>query len=79
MEGIKVNDYFTRVLLPIIQPYDISYILFWRNAFNNPNHFYVPYAGHASAADFKKFTEDKKILMNKNISAMYAPVSLKNE
>jgi len=79
MEGIKVNDYFTRVLLPIIQPYNISYILFWRNAFNNPNHFYVPYAGHASAADFKKFTEDKKILMNKNISAMYAPVSLKNE
>ena len=79
MEGIKVNDYFTRVLLPIIQPYNISYILFWRNAFNNPNHFYVPYAGHASAADFKKFAEDKKILMNKNISAMYAPVSLKNE
>jgi mannan endo-1,4-beta-mannosidase len=74
MEGIKVNDYFTRVLLPIIQPYNISYILFWRNAFNNPGHFYVPYAGHASAADFKRFTENKKILMNKNMPAMYTPV-----
>ncbi len=74
MEGIKVNDYFTRVLLPIIQPYNISYILFWRNAFNNPGHFYVPYAGHTSAADFKKFTENKKILMNKNMPAMYTPV-----
>ncbi|HJV77296.1 MAG TPA: glycosyl hydrolase [Paludibacter sp.] len=71
MEGIKVNDYFTRVLLPVIQPYKISYVLFWRNAFNNPNHFYVPYAGHASAADFKKFTETLGILLNKEIQPMY--------
>jgi len=71
MEGIKLTDYFTRILLPTIQPYKISYILFWRNAFNNPNHFYVPYAGHASAADFKKFTDTPGIILNKEISSMY--------
>jgi mannan endo-1,4-beta-mannosidase len=71
MEGVKVNDYFTRVLLPIIQPHKISYVLFWRNAFNNPNHFYVPYAGHASADDFVKFTNTQGILLNKEISSMY--------
>ncbi|MDD3320981.1 MAG: glycosyl hydrolase [Paludibacter sp.] len=72
MEGIKVTDYFTKVLLPIIQSYKISYVLFWRNAFNNPNHFYVPYVGHASAADFKKLTETPGILLNKEISSMYS-------
>ena len=71
MEGIKLTDYFTRILLPTIQPYKISYILFWRNAFNNPNHFYVPYAGHASADDFKKFTDTPGIILNKEISSMY--------
>jgi mannan endo-1,4-beta-mannosidase len=71
MEGIKVNDYFTRILLPIIHPYKISYVLFWRNAFNNLNHFYVPYPGHASAADFVKFTDTQGILLNKEIKSMY--------
>jgi len=71
MEGIKLTDYFTGVLLPIIKPFKIGYVLFWRNAFNNPNHFYVPYAGHASAADFKKFTDTPGILLNKEISSMY--------
>ena len=71
MEGIKLTDYFTGVLLPIIKPFKIGYVLFWRNAFNNPNHFYVPYAGHASAADFKKFTDTPGIILNKEISSMY--------
>jgi len=71
MEGIKLTDYFTKVLLPIIQPYKISYVLFWRNAFNKSTHFYVPYPGHASADDFKKFTETSGILLNKEISPMY--------
>jgi len=71
MEGVKLNDYFTKILYPIIQPYKISYVLFWRNAFNKPTHFYLPYAGHASAADFKKFTGMPGILLNKEISPMY--------
>jgi len=71
LEGVKQKDFFTTVLLPVIQPYKISYLLFWRNAFNKPTHFYVPYAGHESAADFKKFCDMPGILLNNEISSMY--------
>jgi len=71
LEGIKLKDYFTKVLLPVIQPYKISYLLFWRNAFNKPTHFYVPYEGHESAGDFKKFSNSPGILLNKGITPMY--------
>ena len=64
MESIKILDYFTEILYPIIKPYNISYILFWRNAFNKPDHFYVPYKGQTSADDFKKFADFKEILLN---------------
>jgi len=31
----------------------------------------VPYPGHASAADFKKFTDLPGILLNKEMAPMY--------
>ena len=68
MESIKITDYFTRILLPLIEPYEISYVLLWRNAHERPQHFYVPYAGHPAAGDFKKFTGSPKILLNKDIA-----------
>lgn len=71
MEGIKVNDYFTQILWPVMQSYKISYVLFWRNAFNNPAHFYVPYEGHGAASDFKKFTDFPSVLLNKEMNPMY--------
>ena len=74
MESIPVADYFTNILLPTIQPFNISYVLLWRNAFDKPNHFYVPYPGHPSADDFKKFTESKRMMMSNNMSPMYAPI-----
>jgi mannan endo-1,4-beta-mannosidase len=66
LEGVSISDYFTRIVLPTIEPFKISYILFWRNAFNLPNHFYVPYKGHPAADDFKKFCDSEKILMINN-------------
>jgi mannan endo-1,4-beta-mannosidase len=74
-ESIPETDYFTRILYPLIEPYDFSYILFWRNSSskNMRNHFYVPYAGHPASGDFKKFTDNSKILLNKEISSMYNP------
>ena len=67
MEGVKINDYYTKVLLPVIRPFKISYVLFWRNAYRIPTHFYVPFPGHPAADDFKKFTNSPGILMNKEI------------
>lgn len=71
MEGIANPDFFTKVLLPAIAPYKISYVLLWRNAYTIKTHYYAPFPGHASAVDFKKFTDMPEILLNKEIQSMY--------
>jgi hypothetical protein len=73
LEGIKVLDYYTGILLPIIKPYDISYVLFWRNAFVSSlqHHFYVPFAGHPATDDFRKFAGTKTMLMSKDVHNLY--------
>jgi beta-glucosidase-like glycosyl hydrolase len=73
LESIKEPKYYTNILLPVIKPFDISYVLFWRNSFsaNNQKHFYVPFAGHPAVGDFKDFTSKKVILMSKDIHNMY--------
>lgn len=73
MESIGNPNFFTQVLLPTIEPFNISYVLLWRNAFTMKNHFYVPFPGNPAADDFKKFTESKRIFMSKNMPDMYAP------
>lgn len=75
LEGVKLNNYFTSILAPILQPYKISYILFWRNAFNNRQHFYVPYLGHPAADDFKNFANSTNHLLNKRLGPMYSPTT----
>ena len=47
---------------PFAEKYPVSYVLFWRNARERENHFYAPYPGHASEADFVKFYESPKTL-----------------
>ncbi|MDR1743400.1 MAG: hypothetical protein LBR48_06210 [Dysgonamonadaceae bacterium] len=71
LEGLGRSNYFTEILLPAIEPYKISYVLLWRNAWNRTDHFYAPYPGHVSAPDFIKFINHSKILMNKDISSIY--------
>lgn len=68
-EGIKEDDYFTKVIYPLLEPYQLSWILFWRNAWepDKPGHFYLPYTGHNTANDFKKMVSQPKILMNRDI------------
>jgi mannan endo-1,4-beta-mannosidase len=69
MESIPNATYFTEIVYPIISKYDISWILFWRNAWeaDKPNHYYLPFKGHLAADDFVKFTKKENILMNKDI------------
>ncbi len=64
-EGIKVKNYYTKVLLPLIKPYKISYLLLWRNAFNIKKHYYIPYPAHPEAKDFIQFTKNKSIILSK--------------
>lgn len=71
VEGVVVSDYFTNVLYNAISAYRFSYVLFWRNAHNMPQHFYVPYKGHKAEADFKTFCAKENILMNKDLHQIY--------
>ncbi|GAA0562546.1 glycoside hydrolase family 26 protein [Chitinophaga japonensis] len=60
LERIPEPNWWTQTLLPALQPYPLSYVLVWRNG--RPDHYYAPFPGQASAADFKKFRADKRTL-----------------
>ena len=53
----------------------IAWVLVWRNAnpaFDRKDHFYAPYPGQASAADFKAFTDRTDILLECELPDLYA-------
>lgn len=67
LEGLPVADWYTRVLQPMTDSLGIAYVCVWRNGIQTekPQHFYVPYPGHPSEADFKKFHDTSKALFIK--------------
>jgi len=69
-EGIKVKNYYTKVLLPLIKPYKLSYVLMWRNAFDIKKHYYIPSPEHPEAKDFISFTKNKRILLSKKAAKL---------
>jgi mannan endo-1,4-beta-mannosidase len=66
LNGIRISNYFTNLVYPAISKYSISYILFWRNAWDNEEHYYIPVPGHPASDNFSEFVNDKKILTLKN-------------
>lgn len=71
LEAIPIADWWTKVLLPIVEKYPVSYVLVWRNAYDRENHYYAPYPGQKSAADFLKFYENSKTLFSKDVDDLY--------
>ena len=57
MEGVPLADWWTGVLLRGIGERRPAYVLVWRNALQTlkPGHFYAPYPGQVSEADFGRF------------------------
>ncbi len=70
LEGVLIPDYFTSILGPLVNPHPICYVLLWRNAYssNLRHHFYVPFAGHPTAEDFRAFTKSNRMLMSKDVN-----------
>ncbi len=68
-EAVPDKQWWTKTLYPTIKDIPISYVLVWRNAGYMPSmkkmHYYAPYKGQASAADFKKFYQIPTILFEK--------------
>lgn len=61
LEGVQQADWWTAGLLPVIEKTQPAYVVVWRNAHDIPEHFFAPYPGHLSAADFKKFSDSNSI------------------
>ncbi len=69
LERVSEPDWWTRVLYPIIQNTGLSYVLVWRNG--RPDHYYAPYPGSDSEADFKKFFNLPGTLFEKELKHLY--------
>ena len=63
----KNTGWWTDILLKTLRPFDLSYVLVWRNPWNKPEEAFAPYKGHPGSADFIKFYNDPKTLFQKDI------------
>jgi mannan endo-1,4-beta-mannosidase len=68
MKGIKLPDYFSNYLYPIISQYKLSYIMFGKNAWNDEKLYFIPIPGHPASEDFASFSKNPRILTCKKIS-----------
>ncbi len=66
--NIPSADWWTKVLLPVIAKHKISYVLAWRNA--GKEQYYAPYSGQESAADFKRFFNDKNMIFQDRLTPL---------
>ncbi len=73
LEGVTRPDWFTGVLLPILKGKDmkLAYVMVWRNAHDNPKHFYAPFPGHPAEEDFKQFYADERTWFEADLPALY--------
>lgn len=67
LEGVTIDDWYTQVLLPVVEDLPIAYVCVWRNAVDSekPGHYYVPYPGHKAENDFRKFYNNPKTIFVK--------------
>jgi Glycosyl hydrolase family 26 len=69
--NLSDSSWWTGTFLKGIGDHKISYVLGWRNAGRKPGgqfEFYVPYKGHKTNEDFKKFYTSGKTLFQKDVS-----------
>lgn len=73
IEGIPEADWWTGTLLPLLKKYQVklSYLMVWRNAYQSPTHYFAPFPGQISCADFIRFRNDEYILFENDLPAMY--------
>ena len=78
-KGLKYAEFWTHILLPVLEKYNLSYILLGSNADGSTNDFCVPYLGHVGCADFVRFYNSKKSLFLKETPAIYTNIKAHRE
>lgn len=66
-ETIPLDNWWTEVLLPVLNKHHMAYVVLWRNAYDKPDHYYVPYPSHSSENSFKQFCNDSTIFLIKDL------------
>ena len=70
-ERIPDSVWWTKTFYPTVENLPLSYAMFWRNAANRPNHFYMPYPGQISEEDFKKLYSLPRTLFLKDLEQVH--------
>ena len=73
LESIPNNTGWSEILLKTLkaQNLQLSYVLVWRNDSRSSTHYYAPFPGHTSEADFIKFYNDPFTLFEKDLHNIY--------
>ncbi len=73
LESIPDSTWWTQTLLKALRAEEmqLAYVLVWRNDARSPTHYYVPFPGHPSTADFLKFYRDPYTLFENDLRGLY--------
>ena len=79
LESIPNETWWTETLLKALKSADLqlSYVLVWRNDVRSPTHYYAPYPGQKSEADFIRFYNDPFTLFEKDLKDVYKRGSIR--
>ena len=61
LEGLQDPTWWTETLYPAVKDFPIAYLLTWRNAHDQPGHFFAPWEGFENASDFQDFAGKEDI------------------
>lgn len=73
LESIPDTTWWTSSLLKALQAEKVklAYVLVWRNDIRSPTHYYAPYPGQGSVADFLRFYQDSYTLFEVDLPNLY--------
>ncbi len=73
LESIPNPTWWTGTLLKVMKEpgLELCYVLVWRNDMRSPTHFYAPFPGQVSTADFINFYNDPYTLFEKDLHNIY--------
>lgn len=73
LESIPNATWWTEILLKALkkEKVQLTYVLVWRNDVTSPTHFYAPFPGQVSEADFLKFYNDPYTLFENDLKKIY--------
>lgn len=73
LESIPNKTWWTEILLKTLKRENIKlcYVLVWRNDVSSATHFYAPFPGQVSAADFIEFYNDPFTLFENDLKDIY--------